>query len=229
MDKIFEQNIIEQDSILCKIELKILEIILKYLPPNNVVHLSHTCKELHQKLPFYLKKSIVFIMKPLKKLCYPWFDGTAINFSIKEIKISFTLNNILLGIIALWIQFIRRGIVVFETQKYFIRNTKGNFQINKAALKEYKHGDRFRFVAQNVGLNLESQGLSFQVSVLLENYEYGKPINVTKKVKGYTGFKRPPGSIDVENVSGPFYTYNMDLISRFHGLFGCDIEGNTNF
>ena len=228
MDKIFEQNIIEQDNILCKIEPEILEIILKYLIPNDVVHLSHTCKELHQKLPFYMRKSGIFTIYPFQKIYYRWFEGTAINFPIKEIKISFTLTSIwfLINRIALWMQIMRSEVVVFETQKYIIRDIKGNFQIKKSALKEYKHGDRLRFMAQNFSSTVIGANCSFQVAVQLENYEYGKPINTTEKVKGYPAFKRPFVSIDMENVSGPYHQPYLDLHSQFFGNYP---EGNTNF
>ena len=62
MDKIFGQNIIEQDNILCKFHPEILKIISECLPPKDVVHLSQTCKELHEKLPLYLLKSGTFTL-----------------------------------------------------------------------------------------------------------------------------------------------------------------------
>ena len=83
MDEIFEQNIIEQDSILCKIQPEILKIISECLPPNDVVHLSHTCKELHQKLPFYLLKSGTFTTLQSLKGTYCLRDQQAIFLSVK--------------------------------------------------------------------------------------------------------------------------------------------------
>ena len=233
MNKIFEQNITEQDSILCKIEPKILEIISKYLPLNDVVHLSQTCKELHRKLPFYLKKSGIFTILPSKKVNWPWFEGAAINFSIKEIEISFTFTHIFLFLdkIAFWMQIICSGMVVFETQKYIIRDINGKFQIKKAALKGYKHGDRLRFMAQNMNLMTEnSLTCSFQVAVQLENYEYGKPINITQKVKGCLDFKRPHTSIDIEDSYGPpSCQSNIDLLSCTYNYFRNFLGGNTIF
>ena len=148
MDKIFGHSIIEQDSILCKIQPEILKIISEYLPPNDVVHLSQTCKELHQKPPFYLKKSGTFTFIASSKTC-SWFQVPTSNISISEIDISFT--EVLLGIsIYHWVQIIRKEKVVLETEEYFIKDTGKDYQIKikDITLKEYKGGgDKVRFMA----------------------------------------------------------------------------------
>ena len=61
MDKIFERGKMEQDSMLCEIQTEILQAILKFLPGFDIMHLSHTCKELYQKLPFCLVKRGEFL------------------------------------------------------------------------------------------------------------------------------------------------------------------------
>ena len=238
MDKIFEQNIIEQDSILCKICPEILKIVLEYLPANDVVHLSHTCKELHQKLPFYLKKSGAFTFASSPKAC-SWFEVPASSISISEINISFTVTKktSLKGSgIDLWIQIIRSGIVVLETQKYFIKDTERNhrIKIKDATLKEYKSGDRLRFMGR-MKLSMfhiffsERMNCSFQVSFRLENYKYWKPIDITKKVKGYSDFKHPSVSIDIEDVSVSCEQSCEDIHLSLHGLLENPTKGNTKF
>ena len=232
MDKIFEQNIIEQDSILCKIHPEILKIISECLPPNDVVHLSHTCKELHQKLPFYLKKSgtsTILISKASS-----WFEGPACIFSISEINISFrVVNPRFLMNTFVWIQIIHSGIVVLETQKYFIEDTEGNNQIKikNATIKEYKGGDRLRFMLRMDTLFRDNDEVdfSFQLSLRLENYEYGKPIYVTKKLKGYANFKCPFVSIVLEDAPESNYPSFKNLNLGLLSLLEYHSEGNTNF
>ena len=118
MDKILGQNIIKQDSILCNIQPEILKIISECLPPNDVAHLSHTCKDLHQELPFYLKKSGTFIILPLLKV-YSLLKGPPSNFCISQITIPFIVPNSTYWVpdIAVWIHVIRQGIAVLKTQK----------------------------------------------------------------------------------------------------------------
>ena len=228
MDKILEQNIIEQDSILCKIHSEILKIISECLPPNDVVHLSHTCKELHQKLPFYLKKSGTFTI--LNSKASTWFEGPACNFSISEINISFRdTHSWYLRDIAVWIQIIHNGIVVLETQKYFIEEREGKYQIKikNTTLKEYKGGDRLRFMA-HMDESISKVECSFELSLRLENYKYGKPIYITKKLKGYANFKCPFASIVMEDVPESNYPPCKDLNLDLHHLLTYS-EGNTNF
>ena len=236
MDKIFEQNIIEQDSILCKIHPEILKIISECLPPNDVVHLSHTCKDLHQKLPFYLKKSEAVTI--LTSKASSWFEGPACIFSISEINISCRGANLrCLMEIIVWIQIIHSGIVVLETQKYLIKGTEGKHQIKikNATLKEYKGWDRLRFMVRidNKLFEIKKVECSFQLSLRLGNYEYGKPIYITKKLKGYANFKCPSVSILLEGAPESDYPSckNLNL-----GLLGFNLlenhsfsKGNTNF
>ena len=244
----FEQSIIKQDSTLCKILPEILKRISEFLSPNDVVHLSHTCKELHQKLPFYLKKTGTITFSSSPKL-YSLFEGPAPNFSINEISICFTSSQLFLvheGI-TVWIQIIRSGIVVMETQKYFLRKTKENHQIRikDTALKEYKDRGRLRFngylmyppgqtnILDTCGYVIDFR---FQVSLQLENYKYGKPIETTKKIKGYADFKNPSVSVDIiEDVSSElFYHSCMDLCYLHDAGLGSlsfmkYLAGNTNF
>ena len=233
MDKIFEQNIIEQDSILCKIHPEILKIISECLPPNDVVHLSHTCKELHQKLPFYLKKSGTSTI--LVSKASPWFEGPACIFSISEINISFRVVNNPRFLMKkfVWIQIIHSGIVVLETQKYFIEDTEGNNQIKikNATIKEYKGGERLRFMLcmDTLFRYNDKVDCSFQLSLRLENYEYGKPIYVTKKLKGYANFKCPFVSIVLEDAPESNYPSFKNLNLGLRGLSEYHSVGNTNF
>ena len=236
MDKIFGQNIIEQDNILCKFHPEILKIISECLPPKDVVHLSQTCKELHEKLPFYLLKSGTFTLAGSLK-GYLLFEGPASNFSISEIDISFTaacaissrLPLYVGSIISVWIQIIRRGIVVLETQKYLTERTDHRsygIKIKNATLKDCKCGDRLRFMGQDANKGSGSMQYVFEVSLQLENYKYGnKPIDTTKRVKGYAGFKYPSVLIDIEDVFKSYY-HSRDSLQ----LVLLDyLTGNTNF
>ena len=238
MDKIFGQNIIEQDNILCKFHPEILKIISEFLPPKDVVHLSQTCKELHQKLPFYLLKCGTFTLAGSLK-GYLLFEGPASNFSIREINISFTaptssrLSLFMCSSISVWIQIIRRGIVVLETQKYLTERTGDRsfgIKIKNATLKECKCGDRLRFMGQDTEKYAVSSGSMqyvFEVSLQLENYKYGnKPVDITERVKGYAGFKYPSVFIDIEDAFKSYYhsregLQHLDLLDV--------LTGNTNF
>lgn len=245
MDETFEQNIIKQDSTLCKIPPEILKIILECLSPNDVVHLSHTCKELHKKLPFYLKKSgtVTFLSE---KICF-FLEGPVPNFSINEINISVTAILLVQWLdykISVWIQIIRSGIVVLETQKYFLElTTDGNLQIRikDTTLKEYKDGGRLRFIGMQKKIPLDVE-FRFQVSLQLENYKKcGKRIDTTKKVKGYADFKSPSVSLDIEDPSEHHLMMRLMMlpkefelqlnVSRLRGLslLSAVEKGNTNF
>ena len=233
MDKIFEQNVIEQDNILCKAHPEILKIISECLSPIDVVHLSHTCKELHQKLPFYLLKSETSTISASLKGNF-LFEGPASNFSISEINISFTAANSMYEAwkIAVWVQIIRSGTVALETQKYFITNTEGNYQIKikNATLQEYKGGDRLRFMGQQMHQWFnESFCCIHQLSLKLENDKHDRPIDITGKVKGYSDFKYPSVSIDIGDASEPYYLHWKDPHLSLHGLLKYPLEGNNNF
>lgn len=233
MDKIFENNVIVQDSVLCKSQPEILKIISKYLPPNDVVNLSHTCKELHKKLPFYLMKSVTYtVLISLK--AYSLFEGSAINFCISEINISCTVPKprFWMSDIAVWIQIICQEIVVKETQKYLIKYAADKLQIKikNATLKKFKGGDRLRFMVQKI--KCDDQGkvdYIFQISVQLENYEYGKPIYITEKVKGHAGFRNPSVFVDIEDASESYKQSCHDLHLSLHDYLEHPAEGNTDF
>ena len=232
MDEIFEQNIIKQDSILCKIQPEILKIISECLPPNDIVQLSHTCKELHQKLPFYLLKSGTFTtLQSLKG--YLLFEGPASNFSISEINLSFTATGqfSFSREIEFWIQIIRRGIVVQETQKYLTEYEDENYKIKikNPTLKECKCGDRLRFMGQHTNGFSINENYFFEVSLKLENYTFGKPIDTTEKVKGYAGLKYPSVSIDIEDRPKSYFRSREPQDFALYDIWGYTSIGNTNF
>ena len=233
MDKIFEKNVIEQDSVLCESPPEILKISSKYLPTNDVVHLSHTCKELHKKLPFYLMKSVTYIVSTSLKAC-SLFEGPAINFCISEINISCTVPkpSIWFSDIAVWIQIISQEIVIQETQKYLIKYTAGKLQIKikNSTLNKFKAGNRLRFMVQQI--ECDDQGkvdYIFQISVQLENYENGKPIYITEKVKGYAGFRNRSVFVDIEDASESYKQSFQDLHLSLPGYLKYPAKGNTNF
>ena len=232
MDKIFEQNVIEQDNILCKVHPDILKIISECLSPIDVVHLSHTCKELHQKLPFYLLKSGTYTTLESQKR-YLLFEGPVSNFSISEINLSFTITSPypLYKEMEVWIQIIRKGIVVLETQKYLTKYAGQGYQfkIKNATLKECKFGDILRFMGQHNKKFPIKESYVFEVSMQVENRKYGKPIDTTKKAKGYAGFKYPSVSTDIEDAPKSYFRSSEDLHSGLHDLLRYPSEGNTNF
>ena len=223
MDKIFEHYNTKQDSILCKVEL--LQKISRFLPPIDIVNLSHTCKELHQNLPFYLIKSGNFtvVTAPGKKDSSKiWYEGPAINFSVSEINIPITAD--LKSFKYIWIQIIRSRIAILESQKFDairvnnIRLTKKN-----AVLRGCKPGDKLRFMASvnAAGWTTECSG-NFQIFLQLEKYNYG-PMYVAKKVEGYEEFNSPNIYIADEN---DFRCFGCPSLSRLHEL---DLTGDKFF
>ena len=78
-------------------------------------------------------------------------------------------------------------------------------------------------------LPFERMICSFQVSLRLENYKYGKPIDTTKKVKGYSDFKNPSVSIDMEDVFVSHYQSCEDIDLSLDNLLADLAEGNTIF
>ena len=69
----------------------------------------------------------------------------------------------------------------------------------------------------------------FQVSMRLENYKYPKPIDVTKKIKGYEDFKALSVSIDIEDASKSYYQSCKNWNLSLHGLLKDLSIRNTNF
>ena len=201
MDKIFDSNIIPQESILCKIAPELLQAISKFLLPTDIVHLSHTCKELHQKLPFYLIKSGK-VSSQLISGCSPniLFEGPGIHFPVSEINISVTGNDPRVRFkCAFWMQIIRGGKVVQESQKLHCVRSK-TFTKKCPAVKEYKPGDKIWFMFCIPLVNYDAFSklpchygayIYYKVSLQLENYEFGKPIYVSKKRRGYAEFTSP--------------------------------------
>lgn len=81
-------------------------------------------------------------------------------------------------------------------------------------------------------LPVERMICSFQVSLRLENYKYGKPIDITKKVNGYSDLKNPSVSIDmiyIENVFVTHYRCCEDIDLSLDSLLADLQEGNTIF
>ena len=89
-------------------------------------------------------------------------------------------------------------------------------------------------------LPVERMICSSQVSLRLENYKYGKPIDITKKVNGYSDLKNPSVSIDmiyiyiyiyiyIENVFVTHYRCCEDIDLSLDSLLADLEEGNTIF
>ena len=83
----------EGENILCAAPYPVLQKILKYLLPIDVIRLSQTCKKLRQNLPFYF----IITGHGFKKDGRPhggdfwpekWFDGPKLNKSAEHIIIS---------------------------------------------------------------------------------------------------------------------------------------------
>ena len=235
MDKIFERGKIEQDSMLCEIQTEILQAILKFLPGFDIMHLSHTCKELYQKLPFCLVKGGEFFIRDMENanMSRPWFKGSAINLSVS--KINMVINLFTADTFAIWIQIIRSGKIVHETEKHWITKGYSRFQFTKknSVLREYKPGDRLWFMvgasrfipdlSDGYGPyfseeNEEEGYFRFGLSLQLENYKYGKEIYDAKEVKGYPEITEPSVSRNLPNLI-------TDLKSC--RLSKCPLEGNT--
>lgn len=188
MDKIFDRNITEQDSILCKIPHETFQKISKFLSPTDVVRLSHTCKELHQNLPFYLLKiGGRFLNK--QKASGVLFKGSAINFPVSEIDIrgSLSICSFVPFGCEIWIKITRGEKVALETEKCY--GSLG-FQLTKTSsiLREYRPGDRIWFMFSIID---GAKYIYFEASLKLENYEYGKPIYCSQNRMGYAEFTRP--------------------------------------
>ena len=80
----------------------------------------------------------------------------------------------------------------------------------------------------NEGLSIK-ENYVFEVSLQLENHKYGKPIDTTKKAKGYAGFKYPSVSTDIEDASKSYFQSSEDLHSDLHDLLTYPSRGNINF
>ena len=161
------------------------------------------------------------------------FEGPASNFSISEINLSFTATYqfSIYRQICIWIQIIRRGIVVLETQKHRTEYADKNYKIKikNPTLKECKCGDRLRFMGQHTDSFSINGNYFFEVSLQLKNYTFGKPIDTTKKVKGYAGFKYPSVSIDIQDRRKSYFRSREPLPFVLHDLLGYTSIGNTNF
>ena len=211
MDKIFEHNVIKQESLLCRLPFDLLRTVSKFLTPNDLVHLSHTCKFIHGVLPFYLIKSGEFWFEFWNEVNFSrkWFEGSPINFCINDINIS--LDFFTGGKFTVWMQIVRSGIVFLETQKFWSQEASPVFRFTKknSALREYKPGDRLQFM---VGLACDPVAVykvncfGYEVSLQLKDYEYGKPISHVQRIgKGYANFENPSSFME--------YSYKFSLPS----------------
>lgn len=204
MDEIFRHNITTQDSLICKISPETLQAISKFLSPHNLVDLSHTCKDLHLKLPFYLIKSGRFSGRVLNNINFSrtFFEGPAIHFLVNQLNISLRCNDVLY---LFWVQIVRGGKVVLKTEKFKTEPPGCQFTKDIPLLGKYKPGDRIFFM---IGTFRDSLFLDFpyiadinyKISLQLKNYEYGKPIYFSQKRSGYAEFTSPsvlkiPGEI----------------------------------
>ena len=202
LDQRVHQNFLKQDSTLCTIGSEILRRILKFLPPTDVVYLSHTCKQLYQKIPFYLVKSGNCRFTTYQKANSEniWFEGQAINFFVSKINILIASNYV--GKIVVWMQIIRNGKAILESEKSHtasgVRKSNFQFEENNNFLKTYRPGDRIRFIAGLPAKCLQkSINCTFQVSLQLKHYTYSKSLYVIKKDKfntsrmGYSEYESP--------------------------------------
>ena len=151
-----------------------------------------------------------------------WFEGPPINFFVSKINILVT--NCFFHKINVWIQIIRYGKVILESEKY--RTGSGairsniQFEENDTFLREYRPGDRIRFMA---GLPVrylrKSIRCFFGVSLQLKHYTYGKPLYVTEqsefikciKGKGYSEYKNPDIFLECPDVAN--YLPRVDSLS----------------
>ena len=207
MDKLFECKIIKQDSILCKRQSEVLPNILEFLQPIDVVHLSHTCKELHQKLPFFLIKSGNFTVPASEKIFSAmWFKGSPINFSVNKMNIFMSSSHFSSCVNYVWIQIIRSRTVVLETPKRSMPfwNLPVNFQFTKknTCLRELEPRDVLCFMGGFSSQDTKSSfDVKFIISLQLESYKYDKPLHVTKRAEGYAGFKSPHILVELPAVA----------------------------
>ena len=214
MDRIFEQNILKQDSLLCTIGFEILQRILKFLPPTDVVHLSHTCKQLYQKLPFWLVKSGNFKIRTFEKTNSStiWFEGPPINFYVSKINLLVAYRYV--GKIVVWMQIIRNEKVIIDSEKYNIGfgaiKSCIRLQENNIFLRKFTPGDRIRFSAGVPAGGLQkSISCTFQVSLQLKDYRHAELLHVTehgefitqKSRKGYAEFKSPNISLECPDIA----------------------------
>ena len=201
MDEIFRHNITTQDSLICKISPETLQGISKFLSPHDLVDLSHTCKDLHLKLPFYLIKSGRFSGRVLNKINFSrtFFEEPAIHFLVNQLNISLRCNEVLY---LFWVEIVRGGKVVLKTEKF---KTGWQFTKDIPLLGKYKPGDRICFRIGTFRDSLFSDfpdiaDINYKISLQLKNYEYGKPIYFSQKRSGYAEFTSPsvlkiPGEI----------------------------------
>lgn len=124
------------------------------------------------------------------------------DFFVRKINISLAYRYV--GKIAVWMQIIRNEKTILESEKYNtgFGDTKLNilFEENNIMLRELRRGDRIRFRAGLLdGGWQKSISCSFQVSLQVKHYQYGKSLHVTKQDKfntpierkGYSEYKSP--------------------------------------
>ena len=219
MDKTFKSNIIKQDSILCNFSSQMLLDVLKFLPLTDLVRLSHTCKELHRKLPFYMIKQDHFELHASDRIFSQiLFEGRAINCSISKINISIELGNCHGVFINVWAQIIRCGMIILETDRFSFMPGSNNWQFGKTSsiIRNLKPADRLRFMAttQHTKITPVIHG-DFLISLQLENYKYDKPLYAAM---GYAGFKNPLVIVETP-----------EFVDRSSRIFNLPETGDTFF
>ena len=120
------------------------------------------------------------------------------------------------GKILLWIQIVRNGKAILESEKYHTGSgaTQSNleFEKNNAFLRELRPGDRIRFIAGlPVGVLSKSINCTFQVSLQLKDYTYGKPLYLTEQ------------SEFISQQEGKIYAEfkNLDIFLEFPDVANC--------
>ena len=176
-------SMIYQDSILCTTPDLILLKIVEFLPPLDIIHLSQTCKQLHQILPSYLIISASDFeghVHTRPHFCpEKWFDGPKIDKKIRSIVISFKWKDQGWGNRKgnVWLKIIREGEVILETSSSLCGLAEHKWgEVNvylgkeQNVVSQFKPGDKYRFM-QNVGgggghsLYIKN----FEVALRLEN------------------------------------------------------------
>ena len=154
---------IYQESILCKTPHLVLSKIVEFLPPLDIIHLSRTCKQLHQILPSYFIISALDFQKCVQKAPHfcpeKWFDGPKIDKKIRSITISFEWKDQGWGNRKgnVWLKIIREEEVILETNSSLCGLAEHKWSDvtvhlgkEQNIVSEFKPGDKYRFM-QNVG------------------------------------------------------------------------------
>ena len=149
----------EGENILCATPYPVLQKILKYLPPIDVIRLSQTCKKLRQNLPFYF----IITGHGFKKkgphgghFCpEKWFDGPKLNKLAEYIIISMRWKDQGWGNRKgkIWLRIIRGSELVLETDPWLCGLANHDWEEVTIPLteeddivKKFKPGDHFQIM-----------------------------------------------------------------------------------